>query len=226
MEEINLIEVFQYFKSKILWIIATILIAIIIGNMYTIFTRVPLYKSTTSIVLVNKNYSNDVGAYTQNDLSLNQKLVTTYSEIVKSRRVLEQVIDNLQLACTYQELYSNVSVSSINNTEIIKVQVIYTEADTAKSIANEIAKVFSAEIKEYYNLENVSVLDKAMKAEAPYNLTYTKDNLIYILIGLVLSCGGIFVLYYFDTTIKSTEVVEEKLGLTILGVVPLEKGGK
>lgn len=228
MEEINLMEIFQYFKARIIWIIATILIVIIIGNIYTIFTRVPLYKSNTTIVLVNSNDTNNTstGFYNQNDLAVNQKLVSTYSEIVKSRKVLEQVIENLDLDYSYGGLYSNVKVSSVSNTEIIKIEVTDVNANMAKKITNEIANVFSEEIKDIYNLENVSIVDRAIKADNAYNLNYKKDNLIYILVGLVLSCSIIFVIYYFDTTIKSTEVIEEKLGLTILGVVPEEGRGK
>ena len=57
-------------------------------------------------------------------------------------------------------------------------------------------------------------------------LTYLKDNVIYFGIGLVLSCGVIFIMFYFDTTIKSAESIEEKLGLTVLGVVPEERRKK
>ena len=42
------------------------------------------------------------------------------------------------------------------------------------------------------------------------------------MIGVVLSFGVVFVMYYFDTTIKSSEIVEEKLGLTVIGIVPKE----
>jgi hypothetical protein len=47
--------------------------------------------------------------------------------------------------------------------------------------------------------------------------------LIYILVGFVLASAIIFVIYYFDTTIKSSEIVEDKLGLTVIGIVPKEE---
>jgi capsular polysaccharide biosynthesis protein len=82
--------------------------------------------------------------------------------------------------------------------------------------------VFSDEIQDIYNLENVAIIDKAEEADAPYNINYVKDNVIYLMIGVVLSFGVVFVMYYFDTTIKSSETVEEKLGLTVIGIVPKE----
>lgn len=219
MEEINLMEVIDYFRGKFIWIIASILVAIIIGNIYTMVTRVPLYKSNTSVVLVNQENTTT----TLNDVTVNKNLVSTYSEIIKSRKILEQVIKNLKLDYEVSQLSKQVTVTQISDTEIIKIEVSDENAERAKNITNEIAKVFTKEIKDIYNLENVSVVDKAVKAESAYNLTYVKDNIIYFAIGLVLSCGIIFIIYYFDTTIKSTEVIEEKLGLTVLGVVPEER---
>ena len=92
----------------------------------------------------------------------------------------------------------------------------------AAEIANEVADVFSDEIQDIYNLENVAIIDKAEVAKEPYNINYVKDNVIYLMIGVVLSFGVVFVMYYFDTTIKSSETVEEKLGLTVIGIVPKE----
>ena len=64
------------------------------------------------------------------------------------------------------------------------------------------------------------MLDKAENVSKPYNVNYIKDNAIYVMIGLVLSCGIIFIFFYFDTTIKTSEEIEKKLGLTVVGIVP------
>lgn len=221
MEEINLIEVFEYYKNRLIWIIASILVVILLGNIYTTITRVPMYKSNTTILLVGSNEK-----VNQNDVSLNNNLVTTYSEIIKSRKVLSQVINNLKLEYTVNELSNHITVGTKTGTQIITVTVIDEEANRSKDIANEVSEVFADEVKVLYKLDNVAIIDSAVLAEKPYNLTYLKDNVIYFGIGLVLSCAVIFVMFYFDTTIKSAEAVEEKLGLTVLGVVPEERRKK
>lgn len=219
MEEINILEVLSYFKSKIIWIIASVLLVVLVGNVYTVMTRVPMYKSNTTILLVSENTS-------QSDVNMNTNLVSTYTEIVKSRRVLNQVIENLGLDYSYEELCKNISVGSKTGTQIITITVVDSNKTDAKNIANEVSVVFASEVKDIYKLDNVSIIDRAIEAKTAYNLTYVKDNLIYVVIALVLSCGIIFVVYYFDTTIKSTEVIEEKLGLTVIGVVPEERRGR
>lgn len=219
MEEINLKEVYTYFKFRILWILIAIVAIVVIGNIYTIITRVPMYQSNTTLVLVGESKK----GYSQSDSVLNQNLIGTYSQIITSRTVLSQVIDNLKLKTTTESLSKNITTSSVEDTEIIKITVNSSKRKEAAKIADEVATVFSKEVQDIYNLANVTIIDKAEVATSPYNINCVKDNIIYLMIGIVLSFGVVFVMYYFDTTIKSSEVVEEKLGLPVIGIVPKEE---
>lgn len=221
MEEINLKELFDYIKERVLIVAIILLGVLVIGCIYSIFLKTPMYKSNTTIVLVNDDGSAGGNAsLTQSDVNLSKSLVATYSDIIKSRRVLETVIKNLSLDYTYSKLSSNVTITNTTNTEIIKISVSDSDKALAADIANEIVKVFGEEIKGIYKLSNVSLVDKAVEADEPYNINIVKDLVIYILVGLVLGIGIIFVVYYFDTTIKSAEMIENKLGLPVYGVVP------
>lgn len=219
MEEINLSEVYSYFKTKILWILLAVVLIIALGNVFTLLTRTPLYQSNTTIVLVGENKS----GYSQTESQLNQNLIGTYSQIIKSRKVLNQVIENLDLKLTTTDLAQSITTSSVEDTEIIQITVNNPKAKDAKKITDELAEVFAKEIKDIYHLENVEIIDKAEIAKTPYNVNYLKDNVIYLVVGLVLSFGVVFVMYYFDTSIKSSDIVEEKLGLTVIGIVPKEE---
>lgn len=218
MEEIDLKEVFKYYKARIAWIIIAILLVVAIGNIYRIFTRKPLYSSDTSIILVGNNNNQNSANY--NDLMANKNLVSTYSEIIKSRKVLEPVIENLSLDYSYSVLKSKVGVAAVGDTQMIKISVSDGKPIKAKKIADEIAEVFIKEVKDIYQLENVKVVDKAVVATKPYNMNRLKDNIIFIAIGLVISCGIIFIVFYFDTTIKTSDDIENKLGLPVIGLVP------
>ncbi len=223
MEEINLKELFTYFKSRIVLILVIILIVVLFGSIYSLFLKVPVYESMSSIVLVSDEGEaggSSSGSYSQTDAQLNKNLVSTYSEIVKSRRIAEAVIKNLSLNYSVDELLDEVKVTNSDNTEIIKIKVIDKDRGLAADIANEIVKVFSEEIKSIYKLQNVSVVDVAEEADGPYNINYIKEFVIYVLSGAVVACAIIFIIYYFDTTIKSAEEIENGLGLAVFGVVP------
>ena len=223
MEEINLKELFDYFIDKIKYIIIATLVCCLIGGIYTKFLTVPMYKSSTTVILGSNQEGTGI---TQSDISINNNLVSTYAEIIKSRRVLEQVQKELNESYTYKELASEISVSSINNTQIIKITVEDNNALNAKIIANLVAKVFTVEVPELYNLDNVHILDVAIEEDEPYNINVAKSSIIGGLLGLVLSSGIFFVIYYFDRTAKSVEQVEEVLQMPILGSVEETKNLK
>ncbi|MBQ9019165.1 MAG: hypothetical protein IJ097_02485 [Bacilli bacterium] len=216
MEEIDLKELFNYYKGKIAWMIIIVLTITILGNTYRLITRKPLYRSDTSIVLVSANENGS----SLNELQVNKNLVSTYSEIIRSRKVLDPVISNLELDYSYNKLKSNISVAAVGDTQIIRITVSDEKPKLAAKIADEIADVFSKEVKEIYKLNNVAVVDKAVEAAKPYNINYIKDNIIFLGAGIILAFGIIFVIYYFDTSIKTSEEIENKLGLTVIGMVP------
>ncbi len=218
MEEINLLELWNFFRAKLAFIVIAVLSILIIGNLFTILTRVPLYKSNTSVILVSENTTN-LGTI-NSELQANNTLVSTYSQIVKSRKVINKVINNLNLDYTYKELNERINVSSVDDTAIIKIEVADPDNELAAKIANEVATVFMIEVQKFYHLDNVSVVDKAVPVDNAYNVNYIKDNIIYLAIGLVLSFSVIFIFFYFDTTIKTSDEIEEKYGLTVLGVIP------
>lgn len=220
MEEIDLKELFDYLKGKIIWIILAVFFAVIVGNVYTIITRVPMYKTNVSLVLVSENNGDGNEVYNSSEQQLNKNLVGTYSEIAKSKTVLNKVIKNLDLDISYTDLKNRIEVTSVENTEIINIYVSDKNPKMATITANEIANVFVTEVNNFYKLNNVNILDEATNVKTPYNVNYVKDNIIYVLIGIVVSLGILFIIFYFDTSIKTSEEIEKKLGLTVIGSVP------
>ena len=222
MEEIDIKDLLLYFVKKIPIIIIISVVVMLLGVLYSVLFKKPLYYGDVTVILVQEdnNYSGN-SSITQNDLAIAQKLVTTYSEIVKSKRVLDRVIKELDLDYTYEQLKSNVSVSSVKDTEIIKIAVSDEDNRQAVDIANKISTVFQDEITEIYNLENVSVIDAAEKQTTPYNIHTVRDIVLFFAVGLVLAIGTVFVIYYFDTSIKSVDEVEKRLGVPVIGTVPL-----
>ena len=212
MEEINLKELAKFFISKISFVLAMTIIFFIGGFVYINYLLTPMYHSSTTLILVSDN-TNENSNLVQSDINLNKNLVTTYSEIVKSRTVLSQVISKLNLNMSVDELSKKIAVTSIEDTEIIKIEVSNKNNKVAKEITETTAKVFMKEVKNIYNLTNVSIVDKA------YNIKPFKQLLVSSAIGFILGTVIVFLVFYFDTSIKSANDIEEKLGLSVIGNV-------
>ena len=236
MEELDLKELFGIFWAKKVHILLLILIFIVIGFIYSFILLVPKYQSVTQILLAKSNTTTQDGTtqgMTASQVTLNQQLVSTYSELVKSESVLTQVKDNLNIDISIENLRDNITVSTKDDTEIIQIAVVDENSETARRIASEVANVFIEQIaKGYYAMDNVYIVDEPKTANTPYNINHLKDLVIFGVIGFVIACVYVLIANMLDTTVKSKEDIEKKLGLIVLTTIPVyesatkKKGGR
>ena len=223
MEEINLKDFYGYYKKYTLAIIIVCLLFLIVALVYNIAFKTPMYSTSTTILLVKNETADKEDSNDQNDITLNQKLVSTYRQIIKSRLVLEQVIKKQNLNYSFEKLYKEINVSAVEDTEIIRITVTDESATNACNIANEIASVFDKEVKQIYNINNVSIIDVALVPNTPSNDNVIRDGVLAVLIGFVFMSAIVFVIFYFDDTIRDTETMETDLGLPVIAKVFRDK---
>lgn len=223
MEELDLKELLQLFWEKKMQIILITAIFMTLGVIYSLGFVTPKYQSVTKLLLATNSSSESTAteSITTTDVTLNSKLVSTYSELVKSKKVIRQVISDLGIKEDEQSVRSSVTVSAVSDTEVIEIRVKNEDPALAAKITNEIANVFIEIVKEYYGMENVHIVDEAEVAEEPFNINHTKTVLIFAFIGLVLASMYILVINMLDTTIKSEEDIEKISGLTVLASIPV-----
>lgn len=233
MEEINIESLIESIWSRKIWIIIIVCISLIIGWYYSYFMITPEYQSFTTLLLAQNTTNSDgtSGQITQTDITLNQKLISTYSALIKTKDVLGQVIQNLGIDITQEELKNNISVSAVSGTELIKITVQDENPENAAKIADEIANVFKEKIaKDIYNINNIHIVEKAEVSNTPSNINHKKDLVFALGVGLVIVAIYIFIATLLDNTIKSIEEAERDTGIMVLGTIPKavieEKGGK
>lgn len=225
MEELDLKELFQMFWNKKIYILLITLIFIVIGIIYTIGFVTPMYTSSTTLVLAASDKTTEANkpasTITTTDVTLNSKLVETYSVILQTNDVLREVISNLGINISEEEIKNNIAVSSVKNTEVIKISVNNENATNAAKITNEIAKVFSKKVGEIYNINNVYVLDEAEVSTNPSNINHTKDIVIFAFIGIVISVMYVLIANMLDTTVKTQEDIEKAIKIPVLATIPI-----
>lgn len=220
MEEIDLKEIFEMFWSKKIIIIVILFVSIVIGVIYHKTMVIPEYKSTATLVLVKNSDNNNNQTITQSEVTLNQKLVATYTELIKSNNVLRKVIENLGISMEESTLRSNIKVGLVTNTQLIEISVANTDPELAQQFTNEIVKVFIEKVEEVYKINNINVVDQAKLPTAPYNINLIKTIAIFAMIGIIIAGAYVFIAGVMDSTIKSAEKVEKDLGLTVLAQIP------
>lgn len=224
MEELDLKELFSMFWAKKIQIALLIAIFIVIGFIYSFVLLEPKYQSTTSILLAGSNSSqeDENTGITSTEMTLNKSLVSTYSELIKSKNILSEVIENLGIDKSEDALKANITVSEVEDTDLIQISVVDEDPTLAQRIAKEIAIVFIEKVANgVYKINNAQVWDAAEVPEVPYNINHAKDLLIFAAAGLVVACIYVLIANMLDTTVKSKEDIERKLGLTVLTSMPL-----
>lgn len=219
-EEIDLAEIFDIIWNKKFIILLIIVIFAVAGFVYTKTMTKPEYKATTTLVLVSNNSSETEGTITQAEVTLNQKLVATYTEIIKTNSVLRQVIENTGLDIDENTLRENLSVKLVTSTQLIEISVTDSNPENTVIIANEISKVFMDKAVEIYGMSNINIVDSAKLPTVPYNINHVKDIMIFTVIGVIVAFGYVFISSMLDSTIKNSEQAEKRLKLTVLASIP------
>lgn len=203
-------------------IILLMILSITASGLVSYFVLEPEYQTfTTLIVGKPKDYQNVDNKLEYNDLLLNQKLVSTYGELVKTRIVADEVIKNLKLDMSYKEFREKVNVNLVKDTEIIKLEVMDTNPVLAAEIANETAQVFMENVKDIMMVENVQVIDEAQVPDIPIKPRPSLNMVIAGVLGLMVSIFLVFLLEYLDSTIKTPDDIERYLNLPVIGTIPM-----
>ena len=228
-ETIDLKEYFYIIKKRA-WIIALITVtAMIASGIISFFLLSPVYETKTTLI-VNTEQVNETNTITGDQLNVTQKLTLTYGEIIKSRTVIDEVIQALNLNMEYGEVSKMITVSPVKDTQIIAITVQDTNPQRAADIANTIPRVFTKEVKRITKANSVEVIDKAVVAENPIKPNKIMNIAIAGVLGVMIGLFIIFVLEYMDNKIKTPQDIEKYIELPILGVIPNEniskKGGR
>jgi capsular polysaccharide biosynthesis protein len=234
------LELKQYWiivKRRLLMTALIIIVSCLTIGIYSYYFIKPQYEASAKLIVNQYKDSSsllpsiDIGA-----INSTIGLIKTYKEIIKTPRMMKIVVKEYpDLHVTYGELIGKVSVSSVNETQVMSVSVRDYSYEKAANIANAVAVVFQRTIPDLMKVDNVSVLDKADPQElhGPVAPNPQLNIAVTFVLALMMAIGISFLLDYLDDTIKTEEDVEKLLGVPVLTSIPrfkksdaIERGGK
>lgn len=220
MEEIDLRELIHILKKRMAMIVLVTVIATLTSGVVSFFLMTPIYEASTEII-VNKSETSEQNVINLQDIQTNLQLVETYSVVMKSPRIIDQVIHDLDLPYTTEELHNKIQVNALDNSQVIAIRVQDESLEQAVAIANTTAAVFQEEVVEIMNVDNVQILNEAqVKPDvSPVKPRKLLNVAIAFVVGAMTAVGIAFLLEYLDNTFKTEKEIEQILELPVLGTI-------
>jgi len=218
--EIDLLELVRVLWSRLWAIVLATALGLGIAAGVTILFIKPVYNSTSILYVLTKTTS----ITSLSDIQMGTSLTQDYMVVIKSRPVLEKVIDNLGLDMSYPELSDKVKVNNPTNTRFLEITVSTNDAYLSKKIVDELADVSAERMAEVMETQAPNIMDYGQVSNAPASPSLIKNAFIGAVIGFVIACGIIVVMYLLNDSIKTSEDIEKYLGINTLGLIPLEEG--
>lgn len=218
-EKIDLIEIFFVLKQKILWILATGLLFGCGAAVYTQFCIAPTYTSTSSMLVLSK----ETTLTSMADLQLGTQLASDYQVLIKSKPVMEQVIENLDLKVSPNTLKGMVSIENPANTRILNVSITSTDPQQAKIIVDELAVVASEYVGDKMEVIPPKIIEKGEIPIYKNGPNVKKNAFLGLFAGLFASTGLFVLLAMLSDFIKTEDDITRYLDIPVLATVPDRK---
>lgn len=217
--KIDIHSLVRYLLSRWMNIGIAVLLAATIGLAGTMVFITPVYEAQ-SMIYITTTESNVV----QNMLSSLQAgnaLTADYKTLAISKPVIKQVIDELDLDMTYEELKENIAVENPNNTRVLTLKVKDTDPNRAKKIAGKLTEVERDKIEEIMGMSKPSVMQEADVETKPVSSSPIRNAALCGLISLVFTLGFFVYRFIQNDTIESADDIETVLGVKNLAEVPV-----
>ncbi len=224
IKELELKQFLKLFWDKKIFIVIVVIIFAIIGKVKIDYFTTPVYQATGKLICARTEESINTGTtVTSTELNMPSSLSETYAALIKSDLIVNQVIQNLGLDMTAGQLSSSVELTPVTK---VYYQVTARSTDREKSaqIANEFIKVFSEEIRNFYEIDNIYVVDEALVPGAAMNMNVGKSIKVFGGIGLVVAALAVMVMFIFNNTVTNSDQIKRYTKLTTLASIPRYSG--
>lgn len=217
-DEIELMDlVFILIRSWKL-IVLSALPVIILGTVFAM-TRPDIYKAEATL-MVSSGQIHSVNNLDNAEISKNQRLVLSYTEIAKSKSIMRSVIRKLDLDMEPEEIANSLKITPIDNTEFIKLSYTDRNAQRSALLANEVAKEFISKIKKVMSFENLKIVEKVSVPDKALPKKRALILVVSMVLGMMVGVFIAFVVEFLHSKLRKPEDIEKIMGCSVLANIP------
>ena len=221
MEEqvISISEIIDAVKKRWKIIALTTVLATVVSGIFSFFIISPTYEASTKIFIGKEGAESE--GYNSSDVSMYQNLIKTYSELIKTKDLVNKAIDNSQYDLSVNNVLNGITVNTLTGTQILQISYQSKSPSIAKNILESITNEFITKAEELVPNGNVKILESVEIPKNPVAPNKTMNIAIAFILGMMVGFGIVFLLEYLDNTYKNKEQLEKDLDIPVLGVIPM-----
>ena len=216
--EIDLGKVLEAIKQYWAVLLAATLVCGLLGFLVSNFAMTKKYIASVDMIV---NTSSDADLVSNDQVNSAKNLVSTYSFIITGSNVLTQVVDNLKLDMTYEELAKIISVDSVTDTQVFTVSAVTGDVEMSKKIVREIIKVAPPEIEKAVEAGSCKIVSDLDYKNTPVSPDVGKYTAVAAFAGFLLALAFALYRVLSRTFIVTEKDVTENLDVPVLGVIPI-----
>lgn len=217
-DEIDLRDLISLFRGKIIIILIITILCSVSGYLISKFLLVPKYEASATMIVNNRQVVD--ANLTSGDLSASASLVKTYAVIITSYTVIDQVIEDLDLDVSYEDLSKAVKVSSVDGTQVMEVSMKDADPEYAVSIIDKITEIAPDILVDKIKAGSCEVISRARYSPDPVSPHSAKNAVICGFIGFLACFAVIFLRAILNNTFMTKEDIENVLEIPVLSVIP------
>ena len=216
--EIDLGKVLEAIKQYWAVLLAATLVCGLLGFLVSNFAMTKKYIASVDMIV---NTSSDADLVSNDQVNSAKNLVSTYSFIITGSNVLTQVIKNLGLDMTFEELAKIISVDAVTDTQVFTVSAVTNDVNTSKKIIREIIKVAPPEIEKAVEAGSCKIVSDLDYKNTPVSPDVGKYTAVAAYAGFLLALAFALYRVLSRTFIVTEKDVTENLDVPVLGVIPI-----
>lgn len=214
-----ILRIVTYLRTRVKIIAAGALIGAVLGFVLSSFVLTPKYRAFIDLYVTN-NSSTDAEAVNINDLNASQKLVSTYIVMLQANTVTDKVTEAVDPRLTREQLLKEVSFSSVNATEVLRITAETEDAQLSVDICNAYKNIASEVLEDIVGAGSVKVISTPQYPKSPSSPSVVKYTLGGGFLGMLLIIAVALVSMFFDKTVGDEAALRERYSIPLLGTVP------
>lgn len=220
MGDLKIEKIINILKTNFRLILISTLSVTLVSAIVTFFFVSPKYEASSKVYIGKEKFKNVSTTYSNDEVTMYQKLIKTYGEIVKTKNLINKAIKNAGEDITVAEALSKIQAVAIADTQILQIKYTSSSREESYNMIYGLTEEFMKLSKSLYPNGNVHIIEQPKVPESAVSPNKVINIIIGAMLGMMLGIGIVFLKEYMNNSFSDKEEIEEFLQVSCLGSIP------